>query len=469
MGINIDAYALRFHNYSDYVYNGEYSYDAFSALHNIEIVYPETIYNYTCVYYKDNQADINELGRAGFSCSISDWNPDWDIFIETSWQYDDEGNPINPTIYRDTDLTLTWDYFGFDRNLYRPSGYGEGIYLWNPRSWNVETVRFTFEEMIRTGSQYVLYPAIAPYVYKSNGYIENVPLYDDTTLFLMNRYSNPYDEDYITNNTKWDVHYEGEFSGRMLCDSRIFISQSSTQHMRDELELGDNSYGAKYRAVRLYGYHMISTNLFTTFGAGANLQMPANTESGSTYVYNVSNFRDGLTFVGGIGNRAKDVPITYYVKDYPDNPNGLVEVVDATNLKNRYSLTSADEIYEEKKDVLSNQYARKVNNIGPYIHKAKIYGTTHQFMSYTQFSLTSYWIPVPKGMWYKFNGEDKRIERNGFFNLITGATCYDDDLNIYLMNDTEMVEPFNYFDDWFYNTTDVDYIIQANADINTYV
>jgi hypothetical protein len=181
------------------------------------------MYNYTCVYYKDNQADINELGRAGFSCSISDWNPDWDVFIETSWQYDDEGNPINPTIYRDTDLTLTWDYFGFDRNLYRPSGYGEGIYLWNPRSWDVETVRFTFEEMIRTGSQYVLYPAITPYVYKSNnisGYVANVPLYDSTTLFMMNKYKNPYDTDYIVNNTKWDIHYEGELSGRLLCDTR---------------------------------------------------------------------------------------------------------------------------------------------------------------------------------------------------------------------------------------------------------
>jgi len=26
------------------------------------------------------------LGASAFSCSISDWNPDWDKFIETSWQ-----------------------------------------------------------------------------------------------------------------------------------------------------------------------------------------------------------------------------------------------------------------------------------------------------------------------------------------------------------------------------------------------
>lgn len=465
MGINVNAYALRFHDYSNYTYDGEYSYDAFSALHNIEIVYPETIYNYTCVYYKDNQADINELGRAGFSCSISDWNPDWDIFIETSWQYDEEDNPINPTIYRDTDLTLGWDYFGFDRNLYRPSGYGEGIYLWNPRSWNVDTVKFTFEEMIRTGSQYVLYPAITPYVYKSNnisGSVNDVPLYDSTTVFLMNRYSNPFTEDEIINNTKWDVHYEGELSGRLLCDTRRAMN---TNHSPDELDLGQSA--SKYKQISVSGTYILLSNLVTSYGAGADMYIPQIVESGTTYVYNASNYRDGLTFVAGVGNRPLGTPITYYVEEEASNANNFnnIELVDSTNLKDRYALDSADEVYEKYKNSTGN----KRSNIGPYIHKAKIYGTTHQFMSYTQSSLTSYWIPVPKGMWYKFNGEDKRIENNGFFNLITGDTYYSDNINIFLMNDTEMVEPFNYFDDWFYSTTDVDYIIQANANINTYV
>jgi hypothetical protein len=197
------------------------------------------------------------------------------------------------------------------------------------------------------------------------------------------------------------------------------------------------------------------------------MYIPKVVESGTTYVYNASNFRDGLTFVAGVGNRPLGTPITYYVEEEASNANNFnnIELTDATNLKNRYALDSADEVYEKYKGSMGN----KRNNIGPYIHKAKIYGTTHQFMSYTQFNLTSYWIPVPKGMWYKFNGEDKRIENNGFFNLITGDTYYSDNISIFLMNDTEMVEPFNYFDDWFYSTTDVDYIIQANANINTYV
>jgi len=73
---------------------------------------------------------------------------------------------VNPTLYRDTVLTLTWDYFGFDRNLYRPTGYGEGIYLWNPRSWDKDNVKFSFEELIRCGTQYVVYPIFDPDTYK---------------------------------------------------------------------------------------------------------------------------------------------------------------------------------------------------------------------------------------------------------------------------------------------------------------
>jgi hypothetical protein len=30
----------------------------------------------------------SEIGRSAFSCSISDWNPDWDKMIETSYQTD---------------------------------------------------------------------------------------------------------------------------------------------------------------------------------------------------------------------------------------------------------------------------------------------------------------------------------------------------------------------------------------------
>jgi hypothetical protein len=256
MGILPNKRALYFHDRSDYTYEGEYTYEAFSNIHELEFVYPETIYNYTCVYYKDHIGDWwegtviepgsatvasslvtvlqepyldnaaigysliqydevilvspriqksgldwykieftsdskvrtgyvlashltniiepiiegetfnNELGRASFSCSIGDWNPDWDVFIETSWQLDENGNEINPTLYRDTELTLTWEYFGFERNLFKPDGYFDGIYLWNPRSWDHGDIHFSFNELVRTGSQIVLYPNIPSNMFK---------------------------------------------------------------------------------------------------------------------------------------------------------------------------------------------------------------------------------------------------------------------------------------------------------------
>ena len=90
---------------------------------------------------------------------MSDWNPDWDTFIATSWKYDEHDFPINPTMYRDTELTLTWDYFGIDKNEYKPAvgNYDDGIFLWNPRSYNNTDVYFTFEEIVTTGVQKILY------------------------------------------------------------------------------------------------------------------------------------------------------------------------------------------------------------------------------------------------------------------------------------------------------------------------
>jgi len=83
----------------------------------------------------------------------------------------DYTKPINPSLYKDTPLTLTWDFFGIDKNLYKPQGdYDDGMFLWNPRSYDNVNVYFTFEELVTTGTQAVLYlpkykryKATAPY------------------------------------------------------------------------------------------------------------------------------------------------------------------------------------------------------------------------------------------------------------------------------------------------------------------
>ena len=159
MGVYPQKYKLKYHNDCPYTYSGEYTQAAFSAIHSIDFVYPETIYAYNVIYYKDTVDDTTEINRKSFSCSISEWNPDWDTFIATSWQVDEHGYEIEPTIYRDTELTLTWDYFGINKNEYKPTvgNYDDGMFLWNPRSYDNSDVYFTFKELITTGVQRVLY------------------------------------------------------------------------------------------------------------------------------------------------------------------------------------------------------------------------------------------------------------------------------------------------------------------------
>lgn len=157
LGVKPEAYRLRFHDRSNYSYNGDYTLDAFSRLQSIDFVYPETVYTYNCQYRTIPNGNI--LGNVAFSCAIGDWNIDWDKFIETSWKYDDEGNALNPQLYRSNeDLVLTWDYFGLDRNLYKPNeNYEDGIYTWNPYGWDKDNKYFTFRQLIATGSQTVVY------------------------------------------------------------------------------------------------------------------------------------------------------------------------------------------------------------------------------------------------------------------------------------------------------------------------
>ena len=101
----------------------------------------------------------SEIARESFSCSISDWNPDWTTFIATSWQYDEDNNAINPTLYRDTELKLDWEFFGIDKNAYKPTtgNYEDGLVLWNPRTYDNNKIIFTFEELITTVKKEIIY------------------------------------------------------------------------------------------------------------------------------------------------------------------------------------------------------------------------------------------------------------------------------------------------------------------------
>ena len=158
---DVEKYWLRFHDHATYSPSSLTSVQM-RTLGHLDIVYPETVYNYTCIYYKDFVKDANEVGRSSFSCVLSDWNPDWDVFIKDCYSTDEDVR-TNPRLYRDTELGLTWSYFGFDKNLFLPKGYADGIYLWNPRTWEISgDITMTFNELVRTGSQKVVYPSFTP-------------------------------------------------------------------------------------------------------------------------------------------------------------------------------------------------------------------------------------------------------------------------------------------------------------------
>ena len=507
VGVDIDAYVLRFHNYSDYTYTGEYTYEAFSALHEIDIIYPETIYNYTCVYYKDNRDVMNELGRAAFSCSISDWNPDWDIFISTSWKQDEEGNPINPQLYRDTDLTLTWEYFGFARDLYKPEGYPSGIYLWNPRSWEKDNPSFSFEELIRTGAQYVVYPCFEPDAYK---------------LWTVKNVIADYDVNYGSGNyLSYNIYNPGLFVNLATPNNGLFSEYytdtmlsknqtSATLHVIGEVLPYDEVNGyttmlpggsIEPQSGNTHSKLTIGSRLLPIASQFYNSQVEdygKGIEPGTTVGFDMSEIsaRYTPTYMVSLSNNYTGEPSKYYTITY-DNDKGRYKAVKVeynTNLKQYNFTQKVDNLYENE-------------DTEPYLPKyswidlddgARAKGLIVGLQSYENSMMCHYWVPVPKGMWYIYNGETKRVPANGLYDLLTGQFVrgyeYGDNLKDYgvewppagsahqvireNVNGQNLIfkrnqkpdlnKGFDYFKDWSYNTTDIDYLVKLTEDIDTH-
>ena len=601
VGIYPQKKLLYFHDRDDYVYEGEYTYDAFSALHELEFVYPETIYNYNCIYYKDNigewwegtvitegsamgvgsssseygairqlpysgakrisyfsktatgtltgpkfsrngldwypiryvsstttyegyiradelqsivdpvvegQYHTNELGRASFTCSIGDWNPDWDVFIDSSWKVDDEGNEIQPNLYRDTELTLTWDYFGFDKNLFRPEGSPEGIYLWNPRSWQPNgDIHFTFNELVRMGTQYVLYPCIQPDLYKiwvlnntthdsqkSNTYetFGNVGI-REVSLATANVSSF---RDYIGDDPLEkivDVNYEGE----LLFD---YSGGSGLNHSPDSGTVATSTILGP-NTIRPYqittgtnkGQQYPSLNVWSNTSnppPGFTLGSTEISKYGLDYMYgigegysvniNLSNFRESPTIVFGFGQIYEGRPYQHYIWDR-DVAERVIPIYENTNLDGYNDLQTKKAQYQPT----PGGSWRDVSDIGlgSQTFRGLIYGA----QSYETFIMQHWWVPVPKGLWYKYNGKDMRITDNGLFDIITGdfrrnwrqedgnphsgsPDYYADGKEYVFFRSQKPVisDAYNYFDNWFYNTSDIDYIAETTAASGTY-
>ena len=547
MGINIQKYKMRFHNNSNYSYNGAYTYDAFSQLHEIDIVYPETIYNYSCIYYRDNKAETNRLGASGFSCSISDWNPDWDTFIATSWQtaqvYGEAtvksgslttGNvnirsekdmnseavgqapigatvsitgasevvgdytwypvlygeyagymrsvnlnniteyggtvDVNPTLYRDTVLTLDWDYFGFERNLYRPTGYGEGIYLWNPRSWDKDNIKFSFEELIRCGTQYVVYPIFDPdtykiwvqgnylglsYQYSVSGesgyrysYMNNpgikIDLSDTDPEHSDNLYTAEHYSIYAAGEWRNDMGYSTNYSSGQL----FYVNPDKNAYYNTRMGpiVFNWASGLQFNGISMP--FSISLQSYSN-----NVPEPIlNVKNGDVIIGDVSNYRYSPTGVIGIGNEYEGREKQFFIV------GSLDELQDNTNLNGYHRQTSNNASLD-----LTTQWCR---------------GVIHEIISYYDFMMIHYYVPVPKGLWYRFNGETLRIPDNGLFDLLTGefiqgfraskdgsmrptgftGTLGDGKELVFLRNQNITDNAYDLFSGWEYDTTDVSFI-----------
>ena len=589
VGIYPNSKALYFHDKLNYQYDGEYTYDAFSNLHELEFIYPETIYNYNCLYYKDSVADdikagevaiegyyvgygaakrlgdykdlyiyrepdassetvstsgigsggkayitgekvsgpdssgnmvdwypirighpaydspadikngymtiksldrigkkvqdivlatediSTYLGSAAFSCSIGDWNPDWDVFIATSWRIDADGNEIAPDLYRDTELSLTWDYFGFDKNLYRPDGSPEGIYLWNPRTWeNNGDIHFTFQELVRMGTQYVLYPCVQPDIYKifvEDNVIEKI-FFDNMT--------SPDWTKYYYNQLNLDLRIDGinyfysNGNNTNTVQKRIIDYTVETEFMIDEsFSLVGGNRGSVYSSYFTLFTNDSTSNAMNPPGYYINDSRSdffLGDPDGTSLILNFSNFRKSPSAVYGFANIYEGKPYDYYI--YKDTKNKKIPIYYNTNLEGYNTLTGST---------------------NPSLRGANV-GLLYGAQSYQNFLMKHWWVPVPKGLWYKFNGIDLRIPDNGMLDILTNrfqrdyrredgpknsyqsngfdyTPTIEDDGHSYIFKRNQkpiIGTHFDYFETWTYESTDVDYIVQVNSAANTF-
>ena len=451
VGIEPNKWALRFHDYSGYVYSGQYTREAFSLLHSIEFVYPETIYNYSCIYYRDNKDINNILGRSAFSCSISDWNPDWDTFIATSWRYDQTtGRMIEPSLYRDTELILTWDYFGFDRNLFKPTGYFDGIYLWNSRTWDKDNRKFTFRELIKCGTQYVVYPVFDPNQFKLVVLRNQVGTYSGykfgnpgVPLYLGNGVHNYFDM-FKTGRLIYDIYTAGEWN--MLLES--YDSQTKTWLGYMETHNG-KFHSDMFRSRSKPGWWV---NAYT-----GNEQFTLS--DGDCFIMDISNNRETPTVVVGRRNYYTDRQPEYYIATNEELTQdwqrmSFTKIDDNTNLAGpgydrmleqsaisqnndgsgrRWAGGGIDYYYYPEwwsmnainiRKFEANSYAQQYNQpsiiSGTYNTGSLSWGCLYETMVYDRLMMIHYYIPAPKGMRYRYNGEERRIQNNCMFDLLTG-------------------------------------------------
>lgn len=527
MGIYPQAKKLHYHEFADDSYDEEFTLEAFQNLHELEFVYPETIYNLNCIYYKDTLLEPNqgvatsqkiegssfnalpiysepdtsssrvvnltfgapvfltgdliiaedgaewypvetrggyvgfaevsrlinivppvkegtEIGRAGFSYSLSDWNPDWDTFIETSYQLDEYGNEIPPTLYRSsTPLFLTFDYYGCSKNLFKPEGYPDGIYIWNPQSWDSENVRFAFEQIIALGTQKVLYPSIEPLAFKSYWnpayyYTYDVPhptIANQVIVRVVSKItgSMPFTFSRGASNYDREICYEPVYSKNFF--------EAFNPNTASDPDYYDFRYSNFYRAYTSDISDGIYTVRLNTEERKAATGDSAGAQKGDYYSFNTSGIRPDYASVVGIRNYLTGSNSAEFYSNKIKLPDNLL--------------------------ITGTPKTSNAVSIPEYLAG----GAWHYIKNYSNYNLIDYWVPVPSGMRYYFIDKYIQFPDNGFYNVVNGLFVAGPDvMEIYLKDKVPQEDKvYNYFEGKPLNYTEVNYIVKTTAEANSYM
>lgn len=440
------------------------------AVQGVEIVQPQFALH-------DDDPKVDTIS---FSCSVSDWNPDWETFIRTSWQYDmtstegegkilgltsvplknttsnasttlvqvpsgstvavlsnlinsnwyqiryndyvgyvskdsinitqeyveeiDYSSPINPTLYRDTELTLTWDFFGIDKNAFKfNEEWDDGLFLWNPRSWENNDVYFTFEELITTGSQKVLYlPTYEKY--KAAYYFANTEVPVDINNFSI---SPGVDGGLWDYEIKVEKTHDREYFSQRPWNESYPQAAGETSFFYDTAGYA-NSSGYYYR-----GHNYVK-------------------DPTSNVYYGILNFSNKrkASAVYSYGNDLTNYQAPYYVYDRYNKVS--TEIKKNVNLKNSnfYQYSDMDTIHAQY-DLTVPWYVKDAEN--QTVEGYAVSGTN--YLTYSDLTtpkviyyikvwknhfLQHYYIPLPKGYECR-NG--LRIPYNTLYDVITGTYC----------------------------------------------
>ena len=608
LGFSINQYQLRYHNPATYNYSGELTQAALSDVHNIDIVYPETIYAYNCYYYKDVVDDSTKLGTISFSCSLSDWNPDWPTFLSTSYKYEtistngsatiagdtsqpayymteettasaahketisiiagtaititgnkfvssednkiyypifyndkkcwiaeeslkditeyketeDYTKPINPTLYRDTQMRLGWDFFGVERNKYKPdNSYQDGLFLWNPRTWDTVKNEFTFEELITTGIQQILYipQMTANYMAYFDGTKGDqglsIPLDIDKYTFV---------PELDQSKAIWDVEiksgYTTDLRGSLKNAPDFYFDKNWIKRSVRAPRLFDNRNNENYYQISNVSNKRNATLVYSIGNPLTQYQSPYNVEAYAQGI-NSGYIEDSLSRSSYLPIDKKDVEITnslntnqswmdmyrFYedafknyssanrnvtfsvhspngIKDPQDLHDGTFEDVQFYNKNNGYTTDLGD--FSTSADSISVKAAQRItyhsSNVGWVSEKNIIYKNIALWYIkvWKNYLLTHYWIPVPKG--YRLP-DGSQIQYNTMYDVIShtvASVCKNEDWrdetlkysgpDIYYDN-KELVDAnkVDYFAGWNnYTISDVNYVVQTSAEIQGY-